>query len=136
MKQAFVSFVALALIFVGGLASSKANGVASTSLFTVSMAGFPDSVKRGSLVTGTITISMAPTTQIGRTQVSYQLFVSTPFGDAPVKSGTFALRDGREKTIKISIPVTDAAAPGLYRLRLVVSVGNETASVTHDLTVG
>lgn len=136
MKQGFVSVLALtlALIFAAA-APSKANGIAEGRGFTVSMDDFPDVVARGEDVTGKITISMFPSMPIRRADVVYQVYITTPFGEAPVLSGSFTLRPGVTRSVKISIPVDPTATPGDYSMRLVLTSGGESVSVDHDLTV-
>jgi hypothetical protein len=135
LHKVFASLFVFALIFASGVTPSKANGFAEGRGFSITVADFPDAVDRGARVAGTITVEMFPATPIVQQRASYQIFVTTPLGDAPVQSGTFPIRPGRTRTIKVDIPVDETAAPGAYSMKIVITSGAEVVSVGHDLTV-
>jgi hypothetical protein len=135
MKKAYVYVLALALIFAAAAVPSMANGVAEGRGFSVTVEGFPELVARGDDVTGTITISMFPSVPIRRQDLTYQVFITTPFGDAPVMSGSFLVRPGVTRSVKIDVPVETTAEPGNYSMKIVFTSGGESLSVGHDLTV-
>jgi hypothetical protein len=135
MKQAYTFLFVLALIVSANAVPASANGIGQASNFSVELAGFPDTVKRGEKITGTITLTLDPTVSIKRQQVGFQLFISTPLGDAPVRTGSFLVPKSGTKTIHVSFPVSENAPAGQYELRLVITFDGETATVTHALTV-
>lgn len=134
MKKVLPSLI-LAFIISVGLVPASANGIARTSSFTVEMAGFPDTVDHGGKVAGTFTFTLAPEVPIRRPQISYQIFISTPLGEAPVRTGSITIRNGDSKTVRIALPVADDIPSGAYTLRAVFSFGGEVATVSHALTV-
>jgi len=137
MKQAYVSLVALALIFASFTAPAFANGEAVAKTFTVSMKGFPDVISRGETLSGTISITLAGDKNPfeRRHRVHVDVFIATPLGDAPVRSATFGMLPGTTRTLDVDIPVQKTAATGLYAMKLVVTIDGETAAVGHELTV-
>jgi hypothetical protein len=137
MKKAYVSLVALALVFASFSASAFANGEAVASNFSVSMTGFPDTISRGDTLTGTISITLAGQKDpfAKRQRVRVEVFVATPLGNAPVRTATLSMLPGTTRTLNVAIPVDKTAAPGLYAMKLVVTVGGETAAVGHELRV-
>jgi len=137
MKQAYVSLVALALIFASFASPAFANGEAVAKTFTVSMKGFPDVISRGETLSGSISITLAadknPLARRHRAHV--EVFITTPLGDAPVQSFTFGIQPGTTRTVNVDIPVDKSAATGLYTMKVVVTMDGETVGVGHELTV-
>ena len=79
MKTAYVSLVALALIFASFSAPAFAYGEAVASTFAVSMTGFPDTISRGQTLTGTISIRLAGVKDpfAKRQRVHVDVFIAT-----------------------------------------------------------
>lgn len=135
MKQVYAYSLALALVLATFATPSMANGTGSATGFTVTMQDFPDVVSRGDEVSGTVTITVDEQTRSARRMVNYSFYITTPLGDALVDSGSFSMRTDVPRTISLSQPIDERAPIGLYQIKLVVTIGQYSASVGHDLKV-
>lgn len=134
MRNTVLSIVALLFLSTTfAMSPAYANGFAAGDRFSLTMDGFQESLAAGDTLSGTITITTAPS--VRRSEVRWQVLMTTPLGDAPVESGQFLLRGGRTRTIPLAMPLEEDAAPGLYRVKIVVTYENETLSVGHEFVV-
>jgi hypothetical protein len=135
MRKAYVSVIAILLLLGITAGTASANGTTTGSTFSVTASGFPDSVRPGDTMEGTVSVSMPGNPALMRVQVYYFIYVTTPLGSGLVESGSFGMRAGRTRTFNISLPVEANAVPGLHSVKLAVRVGRETLSVGHEFTV-
>jgi hypothetical protein len=144
MKNLYVSFLAIAMVLttftVPTMAATPVEepiiqfGDAQNATFEVLMENFPDTINRGQTLSGSVTV-IANGNPIQRFRVNFELFVVTPLGDALIESGSFRIDGNSKRTFNVSIPVRADARPGDYTLRLVLTVGNETLTAEHVVTV-
>ena len=134
MRNTVVSIIALLFLTTTfAMSPAYANDFAKGDRFSLAMEGFQTSVFPGDSITGTVTIVTEPS--IRRSEVKWEVLVTTPIGDATVQSGEFVMRGGRSRTIPLEFPIEPDAEPGLYRVKLVVTYDNEQLSVGHEFRV-
>lgn len=126
---------ALVLLTSFGAAPAFANGTETGNRFSVSLENAPAFVAPGSSLDGVLTVTtFGPPTR--RVTVRVDMLVTTPLGDAPIQSATFNMRTGRSRSFPFSLPVEDDAEPGLYQMKIIVTIEGESISVGHDFEVG
>ena len=144
MKHAFVSLFALVVMLTTFAAPTTALARVEepiikfenlqSATFELLLENFPDTINRGQTLSGSVTV-IAKGNPIQRFRVNFELFVVTPLGDALIESGSFRIDGDSKRTFNVSIPVRGDARPGDYTLRLVLTVGNETLTAEHVVTV-
>lgn len=135
MRQAFVSILAIALLVGSAAGPALANGTATGRAFTVTVSGFPETVRVGDSMDGTIAVTLFGGPSLVRYQARFQVYVATAVGQGLVDSGSFSVRPGHTRTFNISMPVEPNATPGPHSVKMVVTIANESLSVGHEFTV-
>ena len=134
MKQAFVSLLALVLMTATFAVPARANGVFAGERVTIYLEEFPDTVAAGGTMNGVVTVVV--TGQPGqRFRAEFEVLVVTPFGEAPVQSGSFRISANSKRSAAISMPVDEHAKAGTVGFKVVVTVAGETVTADHLVTV-
>ena len=136
MQRSIVSILAAVLMFTPLFAAEAlANGTAGGKVFSVTLEGLADTVSRGQSLDGQLTVTYNGPEKLGPRKVRVQAFIETPIGDSLAQSAAFRINPGESRTFPLSFPIDEAAAPGTYRLKIVVSIGTESLSVGHEFEV-
>jgi len=135
MRYVLICLISATLILGATAVPVRANGSETGRTFAVSVTGFPDSVVAGDVMNGVVSITIFGPGSPVRVPVRYAIYSTSAIGDGHVSSGEFAMRSGRTRTMHIEIPVDPEARAGQFDFKLVVTVGNESLSLGHTLTV-
>jgi hypothetical protein len=131
-------FAAFLMTLTFAVAPASADDAATGQRFSVSLQGLSDFAAPGDELEGQLSITI-PAPQSGvrpKKQVFVTATVVTPFGEATIFNSSFRMTAGQTRTIPLSFPIEEDAAPGLYRIKIGVTIDGESLSVGHEVEVG
>jgi hypothetical protein len=138
MRNSALSLLAaFALMISFAALPASADDSATGRNFSVSLTGLADFANPGDTLQGQISVTIPSNGPIAaRKQVFYTVTIDTPVGDATVLSGDFHMRAGRTRNFPFSLPIEENAVPGIYSIRVQLTVDGESLSVGHTLEIG
>ena len=78
MRKAYVSALAILLLIASVAGTASANGTETGTTFSVTAAGFPDSVRPGDVMEGTVSVTVPGNPALMRVQVFSYIYATTP----------------------------------------------------------